>query len=117
VIVKGSPEQSLLFQKVPRVMPPAIYGQKVPDAHIETLKRWIAAGAPSDQASGVSGKEATEQRTRFEKEILPMFTARCVQCHGAEKPMAGLDLRTAASTLKGSHSGPIVVEGFSERAS
>src|SRR5215471_9238537 len=43
VIVKGSPEQSLLFQKVSaRVMPPAIYGQKVPDSHIETLKRWIA---------------------------------------------------------------------------
>src|SRR5262245_50007653 len=117
VIVKGSPEQSVLFQKVSaRAMPPAIYGQKVPEAHIETLKRWIAAGAPSDQAAGAAGKEAAEQRARFDKEILPAFTARCIQCHGAEKPMAGLDLRTAASTLKGSHSGPIVVEGFSERS-
>jgi mono/diheme cytochrome c family protein len=117
VIVKGSPEQSLLFQKVSaRVMPPAIYGQKVPDAHIETLKRWIAAGAPSDQASGVSSKEAAGQLARFDKEILPMFTARCVECHGAGKPMAGLDLRTAAAALKGSHSGPVIVEGFSERS-
>src|SRR5262245_31623674 len=117
VIVKGSPEQSLLFQKVSaRVMPPAIYGQKVPDSHIETLKRWIAAGAPSDQASGETNKEATEQRARFEKEILPIFTARCVQCHGQGKLMAGLDLRTAASALKGSNSGPIIVEGFSDRS-
>ena len=117
VIVKGSPEQSVLFQKVSaHVMPPAIYGQKVPDAHIETLKRWIAAGAPSDQAAGVDGKEASEQHARFEKEILPLFNARCVQCHGAGKPMAGLDLRTAAAVLKGSQSGPVIVEGFSERS-
>src|SRR5713101_9582240 len=68
VIVKGSPEQSVLFQKVSaRMMPPAIYGQKVPDSCIETLKRWIAAGAPSDQAAGAANKEADEQRARFEK--------------------------------------------------
>src|SRR3989442_10700687 len=84
VIVKGSPERSLLFQKVSaRVMPPAIYGQKVPDAHIETLKRWIAAGAPSDQASGVDGKEAAEQRARLVKENLTVFIALCFQGHGA----------------------------------
>ncbi|HTM48325.1 MAG TPA: PSD1 and planctomycete cytochrome C domain-containing protein [Bryobacteraceae bacterium] len=113
VIVKGSPEKSLLFQKVSaRAMPPAIYGQKVPDAHIETLKRWISAGAPSDQAAGPG---VSEQRARFEKEILPAFTAKCVQCHG-QKPMAGLDLRTTASTLKGSQNGPVIVEGFSERS-
>src|SRR5712692_9412283 len=117
VIVKGSPEQSLLFQKVSaRAMPPAIYGQKVPDSHIETLKRWIAAGAPSDRTPGVDGKEAAEQHARFEKEILPVFKARCVHCHGAGTPMAGLDLRTADSALKGSHSGPVIVEGFSERS-
>ena len=113
VIVKGSPEQSVLWQKVSKhAMPPAVYGQTVPDTDIETLKRWIAGGAPSDHPAG-DGKEAAEQRVRFEKEILPVLTARCVQCHGQGKPMAGLDLRTAASLLKGSNSGPIVVEGFS----
>lgn len=116
VIVKGSPEQSVLWQKVSKhAMPPAVYGQTVPDTDIEILKRWIAAGAPSDHPGG-DGKEAAEQRVRFEKEILPVLTARCVQCHGQGKPMAGLDLRTAASLLKGSNSGPIVVEGFSERS-
>lgn len=116
VIVKGSPDQSVLWQKVSaHAMPPPVYGQTVPDSDIETLKRWIAAGAPADHPGG-DGKEAAEQRVRFDKEILPLLTARCVQCHGQGKPMAGLDLRTAASLLKGSNSGPIVAEGFSERS-
>ena len=116
VIVKGSPEQSLLWQKVStHAMPPQVYGQTVPDADIETLKRWIAAGAPADHPGG-DGKEAAEQRARFEKEILPVLTARCVQCHGQSKPMAGLDLRTEVSLLKGSNSGPVVTEGLSEKS-
>lgn len=116
VIVKGSPDQSVLWKKVSaHAMPPPVYGQTVPDADIETLKRWIAAGAPADHPAG-DGKEAAEQRARFNKEILPVLTARCVKCHGESKPMAGLDLRTAASVLKGSNSGPIVMEGFSERS-
>src|SRR5258708_39866656 len=50
VIVKGDPEHSLLWRKVTsREMPPAIYGQKIPDADLDIIKRWIAAGAPSDQ--------------------------------------------------------------------
>jgi len=116
VIVTGSPEQSVLWKKVStHAMPPPVYGQTVPDADIETLKRWIAAGAPSDHPDG-GGKEMAEQHARFEKEILPVLKGRCVACHGAGKPMAGLDLRTEASLLKGSNSGPVVVEGFSERS-
>src|SRR5262249_32146574 len=37
-------------------------------------------------------------------------------CHGAGKPMAGLDLRTSTAALKGSQNGPVIVEGFSERS-
>ena len=113
VVVKGSPEQSLLWQKVSaHLMPPPAYNQKVPDAAIETIKQWISAGAPADQQA--LSKEAAEQRTRFEEEILPVFTARCVQCHGAGKPMGGLDLRTLASLLQGSVGGPVLTEGKSD---
>src|ERR1700676_1540019 len=78
VIVKGSPDLSVLWQKVStHAMPPPVYGQTVPDSDIETLKRWIAAGAPADHPAGDS-KEAAGQRVRFEKEILPLLTARCV---------------------------------------
>ncbi|MCC6369173.1 MAG: DUF1553 domain-containing protein [Bryobacterales bacterium] len=117
VIVKGLPEQSLLWQKVStRAMPPAIYGQKVPDDDLETIKNWIAAGAPFDAPIGAVAKEASEQRARFEHELAPIFRARCVQCHGEKKPLAGLDLSSVASVLKGSANGPVIVEGFSERS-
>src|SRR5437764_8421267 len=59
VIVKGSPDQSVLWKKVSaHAMPPPVYGQTVPDADIETLRRWIAAGAPADHPTG-DGKEAS----------------------------------------------------------
>ena len=117
VIVKGSPEQSLLWQKVSsHAMPPAVFGQKLPDAQIETIHRWIAAGAPSDQPSATLSKEAAEQKAAFDKQVMPIFTARCVQCHGPGQPMAGLDLRTLPALLKGSKSGPVVAEGLSEKS-
>jgi mono/diheme cytochrome c family protein len=117
VVVRGSLENSLLWQKVSsKAMPPEVFGQKLPEHHIETIRRWIAAGALSDQPVLASSKEAGEQKALFEKEILPLFTARCVQCHGAHKPMAGLDLRTLPALLKGSTSGPVVIEGFSEKS-
>src|SRR5437868_1107253 len=70
VIVKGSPEQSLLWQKVSsHAMPPAAFGQKLPDAQIETIRRWIAAGAPSDRPSVLS-MEAAEQTVGFESQVM-----------------------------------------------
>ncbi|MDX1983052.1 MAG: DUF1553 domain-containing protein, partial [Bryobacteraceae bacterium] len=117
VIVKGNPEQSLLWKKVSaRLMPPAIYGQTIPDAGLETIKQWIAAGAPSDAPIGAPAKEAAEQRARFERDLHPIFKSRCIQCHGGKTPAAGLSLHTTADVLKGGTNGPVVVEGFSERS-
>lgn len=117
VIVKGSPDESLLWQKVSsRAMPPAIYGQKVPDGDMEVIKKWIAIGAPSDEVSDAAAKVASGQHARFDRELLPMFKERCVQCHGSKQPAAGLDLSTVASVLRGGANGPVVVEGFSERS-
>lgn len=117
VIVQGKPDESLLWKKVSaRLMPPAIYGQKIPDTDLETIRRWIAGGAPSDMAIGTPARDAAEQRARFEKEIQPMFKARCVQCHGGAKAAAGLSLNTMAEVLKGGTNGPVIIEGFSERS-
>ena len=46
----------------------------------------------------------------FEKDVLPIFTAHCFACHGGTS-MIGLDLRTVQSIFKGSHNGPVLVEG------
>ena len=82
VVIKGKPDESLLWKKVSsRAMPPAIYGQKVPDEDLEIIKTWIANGAPSDEPIGAPAQAAAGQRARFEKELLPIFTAGCVSCH------------------------------------
>jgi hypothetical protein len=53
---------------------------------------------------------------QFEKDVLPVLTARCLQCHGESKPKAGLDLRTRAGILQGGESGPALVPGESARS-
>lgn len=116
VIVKGVPDKSLLYQKVSsKAMPPPAFKQTMPDAQIEIIKRWIVDGAASDKPVAMS-KEVAEQRAVFDKEILPLFKARCVQCHGAGKPMGGLDLRSLQALLKGSTNGAVAVDGFSEKS-
>src|SRR3954447_6031297 len=117
VIEKGSPEKSLLYQKVSsKAMPPAVYNQKLPEAQIETIRRWIAAGAPADQASGTGRKEVQEQVASFDQTILPLFKSRCMPCHAGNKPMAGLDLTSLPALLHGSSTGPVVRDGFSDKS-
>ncbi len=41
----------------------------------------------------------------FEKSVLPIFQAKCLNCHGEKRQRAGLDLRTKAAILKGGESG------------
>jgi hypothetical protein len=47
----------------------------------------------------------------FEKDVMPIFQAKCLQCHGAAKIKAGLDLRTKAAVLKGGDTGAAVTPG------
>ena len=49
----------------------------------------------------------------FERDILPIFTANCFSCHGGTS-MVGLDLRTRASILRGSHQGKVLKPGSAE---
>ena len=116
VVVKGDPEQSLLYQKlVQGKMPPPAFKSKVPDADVEEIRRWIAAGAPSEVERAVP-EEARLQIARFEREIQPLLRERCIACHGGTAPQADLDLRSLASMLRGSRNGPVVLEGFSEKS-
>src|ERR1700730_4479684 len=51
----------------------------------------------------------------FEKQILPIFEARCAKCHSGASPQAGLDIRTRTGLLNGGTTGPAVVSGFAEK--
>ena len=115
VVVKGSPEKSLLYQKVStRAMPPVAFKLTLTDIQIETIRKWIEAGAPSEKPAEKT--EPDEELTRFEKQALPILSAKCVSCHGAGTPMASLDLRSLDSVLKGGITGPVVMEGASDKS-
>ena len=55
--------------------------------------------------------EQIEQPPLFETDILPIFLANCLVCHGESLQQNGLDLQTLDSTMKGGESGPAVVPG------
>ena len=54
----------------------------------------------------------------FEKEVRPLLTARCLECHGGGKgdPKGGLSLMTRAGVIKGGDTGPAVVPGKSKES-
>ena len=57
-----------------------------------------------------AGNAVMAQTPLYERDILPIFTANCFSCHGGTS-MVGLDLRTRASVLRGSHQGKVVKPG------
>jgi mono/diheme cytochrome c family protein len=62
-------------------MPPVAFKLTLTDTQIETIRKWIEAGAPSRNPQRKS--EPDEELTRFEKQALPILSAKCVSCHGA----------------------------------
>jgi len=48
---------------------------------------------------------------KFEQDVQPILAAKCFACHSGNSPQAGLDLRSAASILKGGKSGAVIVAG------
>ena len=53
----------------------------------------------------------TTPKVSFSKDVAPILTERCMQCHGREPLMAHLDLRTREGALKGAQHGPVVNPG------
>lgn len=59
---------------------------------------------------------ARAQDVVFERDVLPIFAARCLSCHGGVTKKADLDLRNRVSILKGGRKGPVIVPGDSSRS-
>jgi len=49
----------------------------------------------------------------FSKEVMPIFEASCIKCHGRGRDKGGFRLDTRATTLQGGDSGPVVIPGKS----
>ena len=56
----------------------------------------------------------SESVPQFESDVLSILTESCFQCHATDTPMAGLDLRTPPSILRGGTSGPAIVAHSAE---
>jgi mono/diheme cytochrome c family protein len=53
----------------------------------------------------------------FQKDILPLFQAKCVSCHGANNKLkGGLDVRSISALLKGGDSGPAIDRASPEQS-
>ena len=50
----------------------------------------------------------------FDRDIKPIFTAHCVQCHGEDKREGGLRLDHRGSALAGGDSGAVLKAGDSD---
>jgi hypothetical protein len=57
---------------------------------------------------------STKTDVTFDKDVLPLFKASCVRCHGEQKPRAGLRLDSREAVLKGGRDGKMVVPGDSK---
>ncbi len=116
VIRKGDPDGSVLFRKLAKSeMPPPAFKSQVPEASLETVRRWIATGARSNAGDQIPAA-ASRQIARFEKEILPLLSERCTACHSGDGAQAGLDLSSLAAMARGSAQGPVVIEGSSDKS-
>src|SRR5262245_12396479 len=67
---------------------------------------WIASAMLPAQDSGPA-----RQTPKFEADVRPLLQAKCWRCHGEKEHKGQLDLRTAASTVRGGESGPAIVPG------
>lgn len=47
----------------------------------------------------------------FSKDILPLFNASCLKCHGGDDTKEGLSLKTYEDLMKGSVNGPVIAPG------
>src|SRR5436190_8243700 len=57
------------------------------------------------------GFAQTAKKVSFSRDVAPILTEKCMQCHGREPLMAHLDLRTRDGALKGAQHGAVVIPG------
>lgn len=58
-----------------------------------------------------AAEPAARGGTAYERVVVPIFQARCVECHGEQKQKAKLALHTWEGLLQGSDAGPVIVAG------
>ncbi len=105
-------------------------GGKLSLEEIQTVARWIDAGAKFDGPDEtamltalvrVSDRPAVpelkvvqasgSESVAFMRDIAPVLVANCTQCHGGRQPASRLSLETFAALLRGTRDGAILSPG------
>jgi mono/diheme cytochrome c family protein len=68
--------------------------------------------AAAEDAGATSGQHTVD----FVREVQPIFSRNCYECHGPEKQKGGLRLDQKVVALKGGDSGPLLVLGKSKES-
>jgi mono/diheme cytochrome c family protein len=110
VIVPKDPDKSLLYEKVLEGEMPPGKKDRLSEAEVATIRRWIEAGSRAG-AKNDSEADAGSAQELNQHDVIPILLRRCTVCHGARQQEAQLDLRTKAAMLRGGKSGPAIVVG------
>jgi cytochrome c553 len=114
VIIPGKPGESLLYEKVHSGKMPPTKKDRLSEAEVDILRRWIAGGAKfsPDSGNAAAGNAMdSSQSNPTQADVIPIVLRHCTTCHGRHRQEAGLDLRSKAAMLRGGKSGPAIVPG------
>src|SRR5262245_27731389 len=68
-------------------------------------------GIRNSELAQAKPEASTKAQVHFEADVLPLFKANCVQCHGPNVKTKDLNLGSYEGVMKGSESGPVIVPG------
>lgn len=136
-IVVGESAKSLLIHFTARLvedseMPPIGKGEPLTKEQVGVLRAWIDQGAkwpqelvlrsPDEETvenpkqGKVTLPPAANRKVDFVKDIQPIFSARCYDCHADKKQEAQFRLDAKVIALQGGELGPAIIPGKSDES-
>jgi cytochrome c len=67
-------------------------------------------------AGSAFAEDKPDSAPDFDRDILPIFEAKCLRCHGAKRRGGKLDMRTVDLMLTGGVTGPAIKQGNARKS-
>lgn len=65
---------------------------------------------------GAWADDSRDHAPDFQKDVLPIFEAKCIRCHGGKRRGGKLDMRSLDALLAGGESGPAIRKGNARKS-